>query len=198
MSSADTSIEFSHVGIFVYDMDNMVAFYERVLGLVVTDRGFLPGRELTFMSRNPKEHHQVVLASGRTGAKEDKVINQISFRVPSLEALQNMFETLGHEPQATGFRAIDHGNAWTLYFHDPEGNRIELFVDTPWYIAQPCAEPLDLKKSAHDIRTQTEQMCRQDKSFAPAEVWRKSIADRIANAANKSSKTNQQTNSSNS
>jgi catechol-2,3-dioxygenase len=175
-----TSIEFSHVGLFVQDMDSMVGFYQRVLGLVVTDRGFLPGRELTFMSRNPREHHQVVLATGRTGSLDDKVVNQISFRIGSLEELQQMYRWLQDEPQATRFRAIDHGNAWTLYFHDPEGNRIELFVDTPWYVAQPKAEPLDLTGAASVIRAANEAMCKADPSFEAVETWRTRLAARIA------------------
>jgi catechol-2,3-dioxygenase len=179
------SIEFSHVGIFVHDMERMVEFYQRVLGLVVTDRGFLPGRELTFMSRNPREHHQVVLASGRTGSLQDKVINQISFRVASLEELQETFGWLHEQADPERFRAINHGNAWTLYFHDPEGNRIEFFVDSPWYIAQPCAEPLDLRLPADEIRRATEAMCRADPSFAPAEVWREQVAERIRKAASR-------------
>ncbi|WP_342132590.1 VOC family protein [Hydrogenophaga sp. OTU3427] len=174
-----TSLDFSHVGIHVYDMDAMVGFYQRVLGLVVTDRGNLPGRELTFMSRNPREHHQVVLASGRTGAREDKVINQISFRASSLEELQKLYTWVRNEPQASGFRTINHGNAWTLYFHDPEGNRLEVFVDSPWYVAQPCSEPLNLDTSADAIREQTEALCRRDPSFELAEVWRTKLASRI-------------------
>lgn len=172
-------LEFSHVGIHVRDMEAMVGFYQRVLGLVVTDRGHLPGRELTFMSGNPREHHQVVLASGRTGDAQDKVINQISFRVPTLEDLQAMFAWLQREPGPTSFRAVDHGNAWTLYFHDPEGNRIELFVDSPWYVRQPCSEPLDLALPAAQIRARTEAMCRADPSFAPAEAWRAQLRERI-------------------
>ncbi|MFA7679496.1 MAG: VOC family protein [Pigmentiphaga sp.] len=173
------SIEFSHVGIHVWNMETMVGFYQRVLGLVVTDRGWLPGRELTFMSRNPREHHQVVLASGRSGNRDDKVVNQISFRVPTLEGLQQMFRWLQAEPGPTGFRAITHGNAWTLYFYDPEGNRIELFVDAPWYVSQPFSEPLDLNLPPDTIRQETEAMCRTDPSFEPVEVWRERLKARI-------------------
>ena len=172
-------LAFSHVGLYVRDLDAMARFYQRVLGLVVTDRGHLPGRELVFMSRDPREHHQVVLATGRTGDPSAKVINQISFRVGTLEDLQAMHAQIAADPDARELRSVNHGNAWTLYFHDPEGNRLELFVDTPWYIAQPCADPLDLTQQADAIRRETEDMCRNDPSFAPAEVWRAGLATRI-------------------
>src|SRR5436190_21743372 len=94
-------IAFSHVGIFVRDLETMTAFYQRVMRLVITDRGNLPGRELCFLSSDPREHHQVVLATGRTGNPDDKVINQISFRVPGLEDLQQMYRTVRDDPQAS-------------------------------------------------------------------------------------------------
>ena len=40
---------------------------------------------------------------------------------------------------------------WKLRASDPEGNRLEVFVDTKWHVPQPCAEPLDLMKSDDEI-----------------------------------------------
>ncbi len=175
-------LAFSHLGIFVYDLDRMAAFYQRVLGLVQTDRGFLPGRELAFLSGDPTEHHQVVLATGRTGSLDDKVINQISFRIETLEELQSTYAQLKEEPDVTDFRPLDHGNAWTLYFRDPELNRIEVFADSPWYASQPVAEPLDLDLPADEIRRRTEVLCRADPHFASVEDWRSATAEKIARA----------------
>lgn len=175
-------LSFSHIGIFVKDLEPMARFYQDVLGLVETDRGNLPGRTLVFMSGDAREHHQVVLATGRTGDLADKVINQISFRVETLEDLQGAYQRVKKHGQATDFRAVNHGNAWTLYFRDPELNRIEVFTDAPWYIAQPCAEPLDLDLPAETIRAQTKSMCEKDPTFVPIEVWRSKLADKIAAA----------------
>jgi len=172
-------VSFSHVGIYVFNLEKMLAFYQRILGLTLTDRGMLPGRELAFMSGDPREHHQVVLASGRSGDLKDKVINQISFRLASLDELQTMYHKLRVDPEASDLRSINHGNAWTLYFRDPEGNRLELFVDSPWYIAQPRADDLDLARSVEEILSETETMCRNDPSFLPTEVWRAALASRI-------------------
>jgi catechol 2,3-dioxygenase-like lactoylglutathione lyase family enzyme len=56
----------SHVGVFVTDMPKMVDFYTGFLGFAVSDRGELSGGrgEIVFMTRDPREHHQFVLASG--------------------------------------------------------------------------------------------------------------------------------------
>ena len=58
--------QFTHVGFMVTDLEGMIAFYTRVLGLVLTDRGpYYRGGEIVFLSRDHSEHHQVVFASGR-------------------------------------------------------------------------------------------------------------------------------------
>ena len=49
------------MGVFVTDINKMVDFYTRVLGLVVSDRDLMKdGREIAFMTLDPREHHQVV------------------------------------------------------------------------------------------------------------------------------------------
>src|SRR3546814_17837053 len=62
---APPNLTFSHMGLSVIDMDRMEDFYTRVLGFTVTDRGFAAGMQLTFLSRDPADHHQIVLATGR-------------------------------------------------------------------------------------------------------------------------------------
>ncbi len=184
MSSHNISMAFSHVGLYVFDLEPMVAFYQRVLGLAVTDRGMLPGRELAFLSADPNEHHQVVLATGRTGQLADKVVNQVSFRLKCLEDLRVMYQKLQSESAATDFRAVNHGNAWTLYFRDPELNRIELFVDSPWYVAQPRADALDLSLPAETIYRMTEDICRKDPTFMSHEEWKSKLELRFSSKRN--------------
>ena len=69
-------LSFSHFGFFVRDIPGMEDFYTRVLGFAVTDRGELDtprGRvSLVFMTRDPKDHHQIVLASGRARSEDRK------------------------------------------------------------------------------------------------------------------------------
>jgi catechol 2,3-dioxygenase len=59
------NLQFSHMGFAVLDMANMEDFYGRVLGFTVTDRGEVMGMDLVFMSRDPMDHHQIILVSGR-------------------------------------------------------------------------------------------------------------------------------------
>ncbi|MNE70038.1 hypothetical protein D3C80_1658010 [compost metagenome] len=67
-----------------------------------------------------------------------------------------------------------------MYFKDPEGNPIEMYVDSPFYTNQPCREPLNLDMSGADILATTEAMCRRRPGFQTRAEWMQSIAERIA------------------
>lgn len=177
-------LAFSHVGIHVHDLDRMVDFYTRVMGFTVTDRGMLRGtHRIVFTSWDPREHHQLVLVEGRPDATGFNTVNQLSFRVPDLTAVQTVWRRVKDEPGVTGVRGTNHGNALALYFFDPEGNRLEIFCDTPWYIHQPCIEELDLSKPADQLLQDVEAFCRSQNSFRPAQEWRREVAERIARRA---------------
>jgi hypothetical protein len=73
-----------------------------------------------------------------------------------------------------------HGNAWSLYVRDPEGNGLEFLVDSPWYVHQPCAEPLDLSKPDEEILAETEPYCLSQPEAQSYGEWARDLADRIA------------------
>lgn len=150
-------LAFSHMGVFVTDINKMVDFYTRVLGLVVSDRDLMKdGREIAFMTLDPREHHQVVFATGRPADLSYNMIQQLSFRAPDLDTLRETYKALKREP-IVELGPISHGNAVSAYFRDPEGNRFEVFIDTKWHVPQPCAEPVDLLKSNDEIMAFVDQ-----------------------------------------
>jgi catechol 2,3-dioxygenase len=173
------ALQFSHMGLFVIDIDRMADFYSRVLGFAITDRGGLGETELVFLSRDPRDHHQIVLVAGRPAGLPDKIVNQISFRVGSLAELQRFYRRIRAEKVAE-LIPICHGNAWSVYFRDPEGNRLEVFVDTDWYITQPIREVIDLDLPEDELRRRTEAFCRTRPGFKPIREWQEDIARRIA------------------
>jgi catechol 2,3-dioxygenase len=174
-------LEFSHVGLFVTDLEKMANFYHRVLGFPITDRGFLGEAELVFFSRDPRDHHQIVLVAGRPPGLPDRIVNQVSFRVGSLAELQRFYRRVVEE-RVNDLVPICHGNAWSVYFRDPEGNRIEVFVDTDWYIHQPIREVIDLDLPEAEIRRRTEAFCRGKPGFKPIGEWRAEVARQIESA----------------
>jgi len=74
---------------------------------------------------------------------------------------------------------INHGNAWSVYFNDPEGNTIEVYRDSPFHVPQPHGEPLDLTLSDGEILAQTEQACRRDTGFMMREDWQRHMSRRL-------------------
>src|ERR1700739_4033658 len=79
--STPPQAQLTHVGLYVSDMTAMVDFYSQLLGMVVTDHGELLGRELTFLSRDANEHHQLVLVTGRSAPEDIQLLSQVSFRL---------------------------------------------------------------------------------------------------------------------
>jgi len=171
--------QLAHFGFHVRDFEGMVDFYSKVLGLVVTDSGdYYMGGKIAFMSRDPPEHHQLVVASGRTDDGSFKIINQISFKVDSLEDLRTYFAWLSKQ-NVSEMNPRNHGNAWSIYFRDPEGNRIEIYTATPWYVAQPFGEPLDLTEPAEKIIAQTEALVKKYPTMTPMENWSRDLQAKI-------------------
>ncbi len=160
----------THMGINVIDIDRMVAFYTRVLGLSVSDFGYSErlGCKLAFLTSDPGTHHQIVLVGSRAEGTESTV-NQISFTVPSLDDLRAAHRRLLDEDIEAN--PINHGNAWSVYFPDPEGNLIEIYLDAPFYVPQPQGEPLDLALGDDEILARTEERFGTEEGFTTREAW---------------------------
>jgi len=170
-------LSFSHMGIYIADLARMEDFYTRVLGFAVTDRGELGSLTIVFLSLDPREHHQIILATGRRDAAFNP-INQISFRLAELAGLKAMARRLQDEG-AKDISPISHGNALSVYFRDPEGNRLEIFIDTPWYVRQPLRIPMDLSLPDAALWAWAEAEARRQPDFQSVEEWRAQIARRI-------------------
>ena len=181
------NLAFSHMGLSVKDIAKMEDFYSRVLGFTVTDRGFAGGMKLVFLSRDPMDHHQIVLATGRPDSLPSNTanpqfgpsINQISFKMGSLADLREINERLQEEGGRNLFPA-NHGIAWSIYAHDPEGNNLEFFVDSDWYITQPFLIPLDFSISDEEIVALTRHLCESSPGFEPYGAWREKISKRMS------------------
>lgn len=187
-AAKNMTLSFSHMGIAVVDLKKMEDFYTEVLGFTVTDRGTELGMDIVFMSRDPNEHHQIVIATGRPENLPKNTANpmfgpcvfQISFTLPDLDSLRKMDRHL-KQIYPTGERIYaNHGTAWSIYVPDPEGNMLELYVNSEWYCRQPCFAPLDLSLSDAEIAEQTVALAKSNGNFQPFAEWRTAIAREMA------------------
>jgi len=95
------SLVFSHMGFYVRDLERMARFYKDVMCFFETDRGQLGTVQLIFLSREPSEHHQIVLATGRPTDASFSIINQISLRVPDLNTLREVHRRVSADTDVT-------------------------------------------------------------------------------------------------
>lgn len=135
--------ELGHVGLHVHDLTVQRDFYSRVLGLTVTDED--EARGIVFLSSRPEhEHHELVLARGRDVQSGGKVLQQMSWRVPDAESLREFHRRFIEEGVEIE-QVVTHGNAIGIYFFDPEGNRIEVYVQTGVAVPQPFKKDIEVQ-----------------------------------------------------
>lgn len=179
MTAQRPRLGLSHTTIAVQDLATMLDFYCGVLGFEVTNRGEVPGGgEMAFISQDPSEHHQIVFVSGPTGEHQFVMADHLAFRTGNLDDLR----AIGANLDAAGVEGvipISHGNAWSLYFTDPEGNGLECFVDSPFHVAQPYADGLDLAADDAAIEADTRQKISDDSEFQDLSSWQQTFAARL-------------------
>src|SRR5258705_5517042 len=164
--------QLNHVGLYVWDLERMTDFYTNAFGLQISDRG--RGRafphDLVFLSSDPNEHHQLVLVSGRPDDATFSTVMQLSFKVDSLAGVRAAGQRAVAEG-ATDLFGLNHGNAWSIYCKDPEGNTVEVYPDTPWHVPQPFGHPLDLEQDDAAIYAATEAECLDTPGYLPRTAW---------------------------
>jgi catechol-2,3-dioxygenase len=173
-------LKLSHAFINVADLDKVVPFYANILGFQVTDRGHINGDiEAVFMSQDPDNHHQIALAGTLKDNEGVRNMGHVAFRMESLDDLRALKKRLTSEGIAIG-REISHGNAWSLYFADPEGNGVECFVDSPFHVSQPQGKPTDIDLDDETLLDKTREDFRQEPDFGRYADWQEAFRRRLA------------------
>jgi len=132
------TVRLGHVAVPAQDPNRLAQFYHDFLGLDTTLQGTLPPLgQFVFLSERPAEQTQTLTFMTNPATRH------IAWQVDSLDALKAVYA----EAKARGIAidlALNHRVTLSLYFHDPEGNSIEVF----WPTGEPAnglfAEPLDL------------------------------------------------------
>lgn len=169
-----------HSTLAARDLDALQAFYCDVLGFEVTNRGPIPhDQEIAFLSQDPAAHHQIAMVGGAsTGPSDFVMVDHLAFSTATLDNLRIIHENL----VAAGVKdilQIDHGNAWSLYFNDPEGNGVECYVDTPFHVAQPYAGTWDIGATDEQIEAGTRKELEDKPEFQLMKDWTASFAKRL-------------------
>jgi catechol 2,3-dioxygenase len=121
-----------HLVLTVKDIERSKRFFEEVLGLPVVARN---QRGMVFFSTDVKEnHHMLALMPAKEGAamptRDHIGMQHVSFELGSFAELQDAWRRLrenGVEIDHTVF----HGVSKSVYFFDPDGNRLEVYCNVP-------------------------------------------------------------------
>jgi len=124
--SSTDGFHLGHVHLKVRDLERALSFYREVFGLDVTER---QGR-YAFLSWG-EHHHDVALqavGADAPGPGQGVGLYHAAVEADSLDRLKRVYEHL--EDRGVEVAPVDHGISKALYFEDPDGNGLELYVDT--------------------------------------------------------------------
>ena len=117
-----------HVVLKVRDAKKSRDFYTQTLGLKVAHENYERGA--VFLSFG-KEHHDLALfqlATGEPPAAAQPGLHHIAWQLGSFDELRDAYREL----KAMGIAVestVEHNVTTSVYFPDPDGNRVELYCD---------------------------------------------------------------------
>ena len=116
-----------HVHLKVRHLERAIEFYRKLLGLEVTER---VGETFAFLSGDERHHELALQELGESAAPPPAHATGLyhtAWEVPDREAFRLAWERL--RTASVPVSGVDHGISWALYFRDPDGNGVEIYVD---------------------------------------------------------------------
>ena len=124
----DSIDRIGHVVLRVSDVDAAVDFYRDALGMEVVRYDSQHG--MAFLSFGTQHHDIAVSADRGDGSRGSLGLSHIAMHLPGgdaeLAAMHDRLMARGIPIKST----TDHGVTHSVYFRDPDGNGLEIFVDT--------------------------------------------------------------------
>ena len=120
--------ELAHIVLRVRDAQKSKEFYMKAFGLKLASES--PDGKFVFLSVG-EDHHDIALnqhgVTGEPPARNQPGVEHIAFKLDSFAEVQAAYE----EWQEMGFDPdpILHNVSHSIYIHDPDGNRVELYCD---------------------------------------------------------------------
>ena len=129
--------ELGHIVLYVHDLDRSVRFYRDVLGWrPLFDEPPVAAPAMCFSSPNGRTHHELLLIEVGHDATEipaGRRVGMYHFGLKvgdSDDELRAALKTL-QDNDVTIVGASDHTVTHSIYFLDPDGNELEVYVDVP-------------------------------------------------------------------
>jgi catechol-2,3-dioxygenase len=117
---------FAHFVLRVREIERSIAWYREVVGMQIVHHG----GKLAFMSYDD-EHHRVALVETPVEAEAapgSAGLDHVAYAFETLGDLLSTYRRLKAK-DIEPYWPINHGPSTSLYYRDPDGNGVELFVD---------------------------------------------------------------------
>lgn len=134
-----------HVVIRVSEIERSEAFYKDILGLEVCARYDQDNVKMAFFTLG-NHHDFAIMQSSELGEAKHSALDHVAFNIG--DHIDDLIEAKAKlERDGVTTDPVDHGVTKSIYFIDPDGNGIELYIDAsnvwrddPQQVAQ--SEPL--------------------------------------------------------
>ena len=122
-----------HILLRVADIERSKAFYGQILGFEIVEED--PEHGGVFMSLGTDGHTIDLMPADDPESDQRPLANRVgvhhfAFQVQSPEALKDAYFTL-EDYGIEVLRAVDHVSQQSIYFNDPDGNRLEIYYELP-------------------------------------------------------------------
>ena len=120
-----------HLRLDVNDLARATNFYTEIFGLKVHERATDDVSHYAFLTDDVGMHHRLVLRQSRDEAGRDlgeaTRLDHFAWEVESPGEWVEIVDKL--EARGLELEFGEAGIAWQVYFHDPEGVKLEVYVD---------------------------------------------------------------------
>jgi catechol 2,3-dioxygenase len=120
-------VRIGHVRFRVRDLERAIRFYSGILNLRLVER---VGGTFAFLSGSDSHHDVALQLAGVDSpgpAPRATGVDHVAFEVQGKKEFARAFRAASEA--GVEVKTIDNGISWSMYFPDPEGNRLELFCD---------------------------------------------------------------------
>ena len=138
-----------HVGLYCEDTAKMRDFYTSIMGLKIMEE--IPSRGVVFLTSDPSwEHHELALFPANEQNRPTQYLQQVSFKVDNVDDLREFYHRI-QEQEVPIDSTVTHGFALSVYFFDPEQNRVEIYFATGFATSPPVNQHVDLDQSTEEL-----------------------------------------------
>ncbi|MFJ3418605.1 VOC family protein [Streptomyces sp. NPDC086082] len=131
------TLHLGHTGLNVTDLDRSLAFYRDVFGFAVLAEGKEQGRRYAFLGDGDGDGHPVLTLWQQAQGPYDSDragLHHLAFAADSIERVRRYEDALKAYGAAFAYEGVvahrEGGASGGIFFHDPDGTRLEISVPT--------------------------------------------------------------------